>query len=648
MSIQEYLGVVPRLPPRVTHTQASPAGRLGWTLLAALTMGCQAQDPLAGLPRPKDSPYQAQWFATQQPPALSPAQAATGDLVSAWRGPSGQNTRVVVRQPLEDAKRPVVAVRAPRAGEDAGPLLQAALDAAKQAGARRIVLEGTRYTVHPNAKRSTHLLLEGVSDLTLDGRGATVLFAGPGDGLRIRESARVRLLQLTLGYTTRCSSLAETRRDGERTVLHVDTRHPVSAQTPLHQVTEYDRVNKRWVPGGRRIILLPDSATPARLIAPQTYHSETFNRLPVGRTFALFHSWYQGAVIRIEDEPGPKQSQDITLERVTIASGPGMGVLAYGLKRGLALIDSRVQADDALTGNPLSTNYDALHVLISGGDTLIQRNRFADHGDDAINLSTPQSPIVSVDEAGSRLTLSKYSRFLRPGQAVTLVNPNGQVMGNTTVARSPEPRGGLLYQVVVMPALPEAQMGWVIRPLALQGGRFDISDNRFERFNGHAVLAQQGRGRVHHNEVESINRNAVRLLADTGRWNEGAGAIDVAVTDNRFVDTAIDEIPSVPWSVITAYGGGKGGLVDGLVNADLLIAGNTVRGAQQGCITVANSLRATVTGNLCIDTNLRHPGEPSIRIERSSEVVVKGNARQGSSTGGVSARENHSTRIEAD
>lgn len=640
--------MVPRLLPRLTRRQARSLSRPGWALVAALALGCQAQDPLAGLPRPKDSPHQAQWFATQQPPALSPAQAVSGDLVSAWRGPSGQETRVVVRLPKEDAKRPVLTVRAARVGEDAGPLLQAALDAAKQAGARRIVLEGKRYTVHPDAKRGAHLLLDGASDLTIDGSGATVLFAGPGDGLRIRESARVRLLQLTLGHTTRCSSLAETRRDGERTVLVVDARHPVSAQTPLHQLTEYDRANQRWVPGGRRIILPPDSATPARLVAPQTYHSDAFNRLPVGRTFAVFHSWYQGAVIRIEDEPGPKQSQDITLERVTIASGPGMGVLAYGLQRGLALIDSRVQADEALTGNPLSTNYDALHVLISGGDTLIQRNRFADHGDDAINLSAPQSPIVAVDDAGARLTLSKYSRFLRPGQAITLVNPNGQVVGNATVARGPEPRGGLLHQVVVTPALPEARAGWVIRALALQGGRFDISDNRFERFNGHAVLAQQGRGRVHHNEVEAINRNAVRLLADTGRWNEGAGAIDVAVTDNRFADTAIDEIPGVPWAVITAYGGGKGGLVEGPVNADLLIAGNTVRRAQQGCITVANSVRATVTGNHCIDTNLRQPGEPSIRVERSSEVLVKGNARQGASTGGVSARESQATRIEGD
>lgn len=640
--------MVPRLLPRLTRRQARSLSRPGWALVAALALGCQAQDPLAGLPRPKDSPHQAQWFATQQPPALSPAQAVSGDLVSAWRGPSGQETRVVVRLPREDAKRPVLTVRAARVGEDAGPLLQAALDAAKQAGARRIVLEGKRYTVHPDAKRGAHLLLDGASDLTIDGSGATVLFAGPGDGLRIRESARVRLLQLTLGHTTRCSSLAETRRDGERTVLVVDARHPVSAQTPLHQLTEYDRANQRWVPGGRRIILPPDSATPARLVAPQTYHSDAFNRLPVGRTFAVFHSWYQGAVIRIEDEPGPKQSQDITLERVTIASGPGMGVLAYGLQRGLALIDSRVQADEALTGNPLSTNYDALHVLISGGDTLIQRNRFADHGDDAINLSAPQSPIVAVDEAGARLTLSKYSRFLRPGQAITLVNPNGQVVGNATVARGPEPRGGLLHQVVVTPALPEARAGWVIRALALQGGRFDISDNRFERFNGHAVLAQQGRGRVHHNEVEAINRNAVRLLADTGRWNEGAGAIDVAVTDNRFADTAIDEIPGVPWAVITAYGGGKGGLVEGPVNADLLIAGNTVRRAQQGCITVANSVRATVTGNHCIDTNLRQPGEPSIRVERSSEVLVKGNARQGASTGGVSARASQATRIEGD
>lgn len=623
-------------------------GLLGWCLVVLFTAGCQAQDPLAGLPRPKTSPHQAQWFAEQQPSPTSPAQAQAGDLVSSWQGPSGQGIRVVVKLPHEDAKRPVLTVRAARPDEDASALLQSALDTARQTGAQRIVLEGTRYRLQPNTKLGAHLLIEGLSDLTLDGRGASLLFSGLGDGIRIRQSERVRLRNLTIAYVARCSSLAVTRREGDRMVLVVDARHPVTANTPLHQVTEYDRERRQWEPGGKRIILPPDSATPATLIAPQTYHSTAFNRLPAGRTFAVFHSWYQGAAIRIEDEPGPQQTQDVTIDQVKIASGPGMGVLAYGLKRGLALVNSQVQADEGLTGNPLSTNYDALHVLISGGDTLIRNNLFADQGDDAINLSAPQSPIVSVDDAGAGLTLSKYSRFLRAGQALTLVDPQGQVVGNATLAQGPVARGGLLNRVVVTPALPEAKAGWSIRSLALQGGRFDIDGNRFERFNGHAVLAQQARGRVRGNRVEAINRNAVRLLTDTGRWNEGAGAIDVAVTDNQFDSTAIDEIPGIPWAVITAYGGGRNGLVEGAVNADLLIARNTVRRAQQGCITVANSLRATIEDNTCVDTNLRHPRSPSIQVERSSQVVVKGNRRQGESTGAVTARESQSTRIEAD
>lgn len=626
--------------------QGPRIGLVGWGLLVMLAMGCQAQDPLAGLPRAKSTPRQAQWFTEQQPSPTSPAQVQAGDLASSWQGPAGRDIRVVVKLPRDDPKRPVLTVRAARPDEDAGPLLQSALDTARQTGAQRVVLEGTRYRLKLNPKLDAHLLIDGLSDLTLDGRGASLLFSGLGNGIRIRQSERVRLLNLTLGHEARCSSLAVARREGDRTVLVVDERYPVAANTPLHQVTEYDRERRQWVPGGKRIILPPGSATPATLVAPQTYQSEAFNRLPAGRTFAVFHSWYQGAVVRIEDEPGPRQTQDVTLDQVKIASGPGMGVLAYGLQRGLALVNSKVQADEGLTGNPLSTNYDALHVLISGGDTLVRNNLFADQGDDAINLSAPQSPIVSVDDGGAGLTLSKYSRFLRAGQAITLVDPQGQVVGNATLTQSPTARGGLLNRVVVTPALPDAKAGWSIRALALQGGRFDIDGNRFEHFNGHAVLAQQARGRVHGNRVDGINRNAIRLLTDTGRWNEGAGAIDIAVTDNQFDNTAIDELPGVPWAVITAYGGGKDGLVQGPVNADLLIARNTVRRAQQGCITVANSLRAMVKDNTCIDTNLRNPRSPSIQVERSSQVVVTGNRRQGDSTGGVAARESQSTRIE--
>lgn len=603
---------------------------------------------MAGLAKPRASAHQEQWLTDQQPPPISPASIERADLVSTWQGPAGREIRLVVKQPKEAERPQTITVRAARSDEDAGPLLQSALDAARQSGAHRVALEGAQYKVRLQPRQDAHLMIAGLSDLTIDGRGASILFTGMADGIRIRQSERIRLFNITLGFSSRCSSLGVTRREGDQTLLVVDARYPVDAQTPLHQVTEYDRDKRQWVPGGKRVILPPDSDTPAQLVAPQTYRSKAFARLPVGRTFAIFHSWYQGAVVRIEDEPGPRQAQDITLEKVKIVSGPGMGVLAYGLQRGLALLNSRIQADEQLTGNPLSTNYDALHVLISGGDTLVRNNFFADHGDDAINLSTPQSPIASVEEAGAALTLSKYSRFLRAGQAITLVDKQGQIAGNATITQGPQALGGLLNRIVITPALPEAISGWTIRSLPLQGGRFDITDNRFERFNGHAVLAQQARGRIHHNQVADINRNAIRLLTDTGRWNEGAGAIDIAVTDNVIDGTAIDEIPGVPWAVITAYGGSKNGLTEGLVNSDLLISGNVVRRAQQGCITVANSVRATIKGNLCTDTNLREPRASSIQVERSSQVVVQGNRREGTSTGGVNAKDSQSTRIDAD
>lgn len=576
----------------------------------------------------------SQWAALASAQKISPAQPQTGDYVRDWTGPDGKAVKLVVKLPRPAAGAPDITVPVPAADADARPLLEAAIAKARATHAGRIVLTKGTYTFRSlPAGVNAHLLLRGLSDLTIEGNDATLVFTQNANGISIRESQRLRLHALNIDYALRTASLARTRVVGGRMSLVVDARYPVTADDRVYYASEFDPAAGAWVPGGRRAIVPPEAAA-AKLVAPQTYVADAFDTLPENKTFVLFHHWYGGTAVKIDDQTGPAQAEDIVFDGVRIYSGPGMGFVAYGLKRGLAIVNCGVvpRPDGS---SPISTEYDAVHTLIGGGDILITSNTFTAQGDDAINLNNPIHPITAVSADGRTLELSTYSRFMASGDTLGFFNPDGHYMGSAKLSAAPAPLGGITNRVALDRAVAGLNTQAVVRDFSLIASRFEVSGNVIERCNCHAVLAQQPNGRVVGNVIRNINRNAIRLLTDVSRWREGVGAINVVVSGNKISDTAIELQGGLPWAAITAYGGTTTGITTGLVNRQLRISGNTIKRALQGCITVANSAVVDVSGNVCDSSNLRNPGADSINVLNSTDVNLSGNKRTGISTGSI-------------
>jgi hypothetical protein len=587
-----------------------------------------------------------EWTNIASAQNISPATAEPGDHVKHWTAPDGRTIRLVVKIPHPRDTATSVTLPPVPMGEDARPYFDAALAQVRNQQAAKLIIPKATYTFKTTGRSALgHLLLQNLSDLTIEGNGATLVFSQNQPGIYVNTSQRLKISGLTLEFSLQTSSLGKIEvRNGEKALV-IDSASPVSGRDSVYYLTEFDRSTKKWVQGGQRVILPPGAATPAAYLGEQAYTSAAFKNLTPGRSFAVFHHWYGGVAVKIDGSPGPGQTEDIVLDALSIHSAPGMGILAYGMKRGLAILNSTI-APKPESPSPVSTNYDGIHVLLGGGDILIANNHISGQGDDGINLNNPVHPIVSVSGDGRTMVMSKYSRFISAGDSLAFFG-NGRYLGQAQVVASPKAMGGLNYQLSLSQAVPGVNTSSVARDITLIASRFFVGGNTIERCHCHGMLVQLPNGLVQENTFRELSYNALRLLTDIGSWNEGVGAINVIVNKNTISDTGVDSsLGPMPWAAISAYGGARGGVVAAEpVNRFIDISDNTISDAQQACITVASSISVTVTNNTCNATNLRKPGQASMNVFNAKNVTLSRNRRSGPSTGPIAEQPTGNSRL---
>lgn len=575
-----------------------------------------------------------EWVRLASRETVSPATAEAGDIGKRWTAPDGREVQLVVKRPRARTDAPVVTMAAVGPEEDARPAFDAAIAEVRARGAGRLVIPRGLYRFKSIARLGTgHALIENLADLTIDGRGATFLFALNQPGLFITQARRVAVLGLTLDSALHITSAATVVARNGQNLLVIDRDFPVGEKDPVHYISEYDIDAGKWLQGGQTLILDPGSTkTPAVFLGEQTYTSAAFQRLRPGTRALVYHYWYGSPSIRLHGVPGAAQNEDIVFDGLTIHTSPGFGIFAYGMRRGLAVINSTIapRPGDRL---PISTTYDAIHIIGGSGDVQIAGNRIAQHGDDAINLDSAVNPVVSVSADGRTLRLGKHSRLLAQDDEMAFFDRTGRHLGVARISARPKPLENGDHEVLLDHAVPGVAAHSVGRSLSLLSSRFDVSGNTIEDCGCHALVAQVPNGLIENNTMRNLAGNAIRLRADVGYWGEGVGAFNVAVRRNTIVNSGIDRAAMAPWSAITVYGGAQGGAAVFPVNGNIQIADNVVRGAQQGCITVSAAVGVQVLRNQCEETNAAERGQPSITVLNSADVVLRGNRRTGAGTG---------------
>jgi hypothetical protein len=550
-------------------------------------------------PEPASSPAFDAWRTLVTADTVSPVTAGPADLSLAWTGADGRPVRLVVKAPADGDASRTVTVGPVAPGDDARPAFRAALDHARQIGARRIVAPKGRYlfrTMEPGDKG--HLWIHDLKDVTIDGQGSTLVFGNPGDGLRISAATRVKLTHMSLDYAMPTWSTGKISVVNGDKSLALDNASAGAAAAPIAQVSGFDPQTRTWPSDGPRLFFGKKNPEPS-LVGANRRASPQFRNSANGQEVAVKLHHYEGSAIDVYDGlAGP--SSDLTFEDVHVLTATGTGFKIKMRGRGLAIVDSSVAPDPA-SGRMLSAEYDAIHVAATGGDVLIRGNRIRGQGDDAMNV---RSPIYVVDPAaagGSSVNLSDTAQTIAPGDAVAFFDGNGNYLFKAVV-RDRSATAGENVDLALDRPLPDGPPPRYARDLALTSSRYAVVDNDVSGCECHGLLAQVPNGLVRNNRFTDLRFNAIRLLTSLEPWREGTGAFNVIVEQNTITRTGPDSSLPVPWGAINVYGLKGSALLGNSVNADIIIRDNTITNVAQACFMVTSSRGVTVTNNKCDKT----------------------------------------------
>lgn len=541
------------------------------------------------------------WASIAQGRKISPVWALKQpyDLPEEWVGADGEEVKLLVRQPARLDEFGAVDIGPVPEKEDARLHFEKAIAQARKQKASTIRLKGGTYNFYSTESRfGSHLLLEYMKDFRIEGNGATLVFHTNAPGLLIQQSQRLKIENLTLKFSVHSSSFGKIVLLGRQKVLRIDDQFPVTGRDKIAQVVEVIPESMRFIPDGARVVFPPE-ADPPVFIGEQTFSAKLFEKIKEGTRLLVLHHWYSAQAIKIDGYRNQHQTEDISISGVTIHSTPGMALTVTGLKRGLAVIQSRFLRDEHDPLNVAGPSWDALNVHLAGGDVLVTGNRFSHSIDDAINLGNPIHPIKQTIPSGRKILLSISSRFIQQGDKLAFFDDKGLFFGEATVVAPTADRGKGIYEVTLDTWPANLTENSFVRDVDLISSRFLIKNNQFEDISGHGILAQIPNGLISENVFARLNRNAVRLLSNIGMWNEGVGAFNIAVRNNKVIDGGTDHGMEMPWSSISVYGGVKDGLSQYLFNENIEISGNNFDGLKQGCIAVLNSRKVRIRNNIC-------------------------------------------------
>jgi len=601
------------------------------------------------------------WAAAVSADKTSPVTAGTGDYATTWTAPDGGTVQLVVQAPHPAVGAPTYTMPAVPAGADATPYVKAAIDYARSNGVGKLIIPNDTYyfkTVNLSNVAGTGtyaaVLLTKLNNLTIDCSGSTFVFWQNKNGIAVEQSSNIELTNVIIKYdltNTTTTNPNPRLMTFYGTVQYVNGAYELvvapgttlTSNDTLGHLAEWDTTNNRYVQGGIRVYpsgaYIPYTFDTPTGTGQQTLKSSSFNSSMNGKTFAVLEDYNSyGYAVLLNDSPqfsGALQSHDITLDRVTINSAPGMGIVIYGIKRGVNLQWAQIIPE---TGKYISTEYDAIHSTLIGGDLVLQHNKIIGQADDAINMAYPLLKIESIDADGVTLHLGPYSRFVQQYDTLTFTASDNSYVGYATITNVPTVSSGKAT-VVLDHGFSGLNTGWRVRDMQLIGNRSLATNNTIASCSCHGILAQTPNTLVANNVLTYIAAGSgIKLLTANNTFFEGVGAINTIVQNNTVSYPGIESAvyTGMSWGGISLLGTNGSGLSSVKVNKWVNITGNTVFQGPVGCVAAYSSETVNVTGNSCQSDNLKNTGTASITGNYLDTISIQSNTRTGTTTGGIS------------
>lgn len=502
-----------------------------------------------------------------------------------------------------------------------------------------------RYEFDPlPAEDNRHVTIADVSDVTIDGGGATVVFTNPVDGaVQFERMRNLTIRDLTVDFDpvpfTQGDIVGVSEPD--RTVdIDLDAGYPTLDHGMFQAETDLvwgsiHRPDGEFIRGYRGNVSLKfESFTHlgGRRYRVSLAERAELTGLRAGRRLTILSGEGQPA-IDFFDVDG------VTVENVTVHAGSGGG-FATGLCTDPTYVGCAVVPPPG-SDRHIGANADGFRLVNCLSSVTVRDCRVESIGDDGIVVQRTRSPVVEVVDDRT-VDVSRWPIPVTVGDVLDVVSPTGVRKGRlppvasvltvggqvkTTASGS---RGQTPVTLTFEDRIDDRVAGGDLLGNRVAASRqFSVRNNAVVDVRGHCVRVATSDGVVAGNDLAGATHNVVELECDTWDHHIPKGWVEnVVVRDNRISRSGLNWMAwDNPAAVYLHHRPAAAFETVGRPHRNIEIIGNVVTDSASVGLGLADAKGVSVRDNRIEGVNLlEYPrGGYGMRLSNLGDVAVVGN-----------------------
>lgn len=536
---------------------------------------------------------------------------------------------------------------------------QAALQAVADRPGSTLAIEPGTYRFEPAdeppgvPEDSAHFNPQGLTGVTIEGNGATLIGTRPHRGLLFFLGGReITLRNLTIDYDPvpfTQGTITEVDRDRRSLTLALDDGYP-SLTHPMFDAALTVAGNVHTADG--------------RFIGDVRARGSAFKYFdaiePRGdRTFELTLKAIPGqrrgiepgrklaVTVRGAEDQGPGHAivlndiDDVTVEGVTIRAASNMGIVAKQCRR--PVIRDVTIATDPATDRLSATTGDGIHVVNGGPAPRVEDCRLVHVGDDAIVVNTRMTKVLERLDERTVAVADVGAIAVHSGDVLEVLRPDGRRPGALPPVAAVEYRQeypetwapGRPRTITFEGAIDDAvAAGDYLANQASDNRDFVVRNNVVRECIANPIRIAAGPGLIEGNELDGSARNGIWFRCDTsGKFAPKRWSNDVVVRGNRITRAGRTFFGGTgPDGIDVVYRPGDGIEERSQPHRNLTIVDNEIAASASLGIRLHDVAGVRVESNEMRD--LHHldygTGRFGIELENVTDATVTGNRVTGS------------------
>ncbi|MDR3708483.1 MAG: right-handed parallel beta-helix repeat-containing protein [Capsulimonadaceae bacterium] len=431
--------------------------------------------------------------------------------------------------------------------------VQRGIDAARAAGASKVVIPPGRYVIDQSSDPAGLIRLDGLKNFEIDARGVTLAFPNVfKHDLYITNCENVRISGPTITRGVIVSSqgtVAAIAPDRKSIDIRIHAGYPTNVADRRYfgdapVLTFYRPGSREILPGTYNVFYG----------APQQLEKDLF-RFPLARPLAQspfavgqYVAW-RGTV---RDDIILGHCSRMRLEKIVMLGGTGFAIHEHNCDGGNYYqydVTYPPMPPGATVAPLLSTNADAFHSSnVRKGPTL-ENCHFEGMHDDGIPIHGAYSLALESSENSVVINLPDPGADYRPGDRLAFYDLNGAQNAIATLVSiepikypahyyngskyfSERPSTPLNYRRITLDRPVPAQLGWMLADTDVCGSGFVIRGCTIRNARARGMLIKASDGLIENCTIEGTTSGGIVLAPEMKSWNEADFSKNILIRNN--------------------------------------------------------------------------------------------------------------------